>query len=143
MHCILRVEGSKGSKINAATKISENFENGGDLRRLIENETEFQIIVEEFRELQSICLEAYGRRTYCRLTIEMASEQEQLIPRTTIRVPRTAEVELMKFLLHVKEFFRSQMQDFLSEEKGDMDIQRAYYKIPAFFKGDIDEVVMC
>ena len=142
MHCILKVESHKGGIIKAAVTTSENFEKGEEWNRLIEDETEFRIIADEFKVFQSICMDA--NEVYCHLTIEMANGDETLIEEVTVSVPRTAQGELMNFLVHVKELCRSKVEDFLSEERGDGDddIKRAIFKIPAFFWGNINKIVM-
>ncbi len=138
MYCILKVTNHLGKEIKAATKISTEIENAVDLNELIENENELRLIADEFNLLQRRCLETHHAR-YCYITIEMKAEDEILVPQTVVKVPSIVEADLRTFLLHVKDFCTAQMESFLSGMN--IDIGRLPYKAPAFFYGDIYEVV--
>ena len=138
MYCILKVTNHLGKEVKAATKISTEIESAEELRALIENESELRLIAEEFNALRERCLESHNAR-YCYITIEMKAEDEVLVPQTMVKIPSVVEAYLRNFLLHVKDFCTAQMESFLSGMN--IDIGRLPYKAPAFFYGDIYEVV--
>lgn len=139
MYCILKVTNHLGSEVKAATELSTEIENAEDLNELIENENELRLIADEFNVLQERCLETHHNTKYCYITIEIKAGDEVLVPQTVIKVPSVVEGDLRKFLLHVKDFCTAQMEKFLSNIS--IDIGKVPYKVPAFFNGDIYEVV--
>lgn len=140
MYCLIRVEHWKGDTIKGATNFPSEFENGQQLNKLIEIEDEFRLIAEEFYDLQSKCKESHNER-YCEVTLEVALDEEILVPKTTIKVPSIAEGELRKLLWHIKDVCIDQMKEYLAEEREDKEIKRVSYELPAFFNGNIYSTV--
>lgn len=138
-YCILKVKNLLGKEVKSAIKISTAIESAEELNELIESETELSLIAEEFIALQQKCTQVYGDRL-CQITVEIKTEEKFLVPQTTIKVPCTAEADLRKFLLHVKDFCTKQIEIFLANVPN-VEMNSVSFKIPAFFNGDMDKVI--
>lgn len=139
MHCVVKVENWKGETVEGATNLSPEFENGKQLNRLIAIEDDLREIAHEFKLFQDKCKQYKSERHY-RVTMEIALDEEVLIPKTTVKVPDKVSAYLRMLLLHIKAVCVDQMKNFLEEESKDQDISIVSYQRPAFFKGNIYNV---
>lgn len=137
MYCVVKVENWKGETIKGATNLPSDFENGEQLNKVIEIENEFRLISQEFMFFLSKCQENNNEK-YCNVTLEIALDEEVLIPETTVKVPIIASGELKKLLCHIKEVCIDQVREFLMEEREVKEMKRVSYELPAFFNGDIN-----
>ncbi|MCI8832638.1 MAG: hypothetical protein HFJ19_00275 [Clostridia bacterium] len=137
MHCVVRVENWKGETIKGATNLPPKFKNGEQLNRLIAIESDLRAIAQEFTLLLNKCKE-YNSEKYCTITVEIALDEEVLVPETTVKVPDKVSTDLRILLLHIKEVCIDQMKDFLEEKReDDKHMSIVSYEVPSFFKGDI------
>lgn len=129
-YCIVKAENWRGEKFNAGTKINSTMED--EFNNAIENQNELKTIAQEFNQLLWVCAQQKPMGKYCTCTLEVSIEGE-ILTKSSVEVPRGAEAELRKLLCHVQDFCAQQVEDI----PGEINIVSA----PAFFTGDIYEVV--